>query len=158
MRPRFPRLELWELKPDGSSKESPPWLEVCLSLLSEETEQITLCFLHRLCASLQGIYFHLLQFMLIMETWCSLKKKNRIIGTGHLATIWLRSWLLTTFLSPNGVLHSAENKLNSNHEIQKKITGLEKQIHRWSQRRLLRQHLSCINCKWAQHSSVERQH
>lgn len=74
MRPRFPRLELWELDPDGSSKESPPWLEVCLSLLSEETEQITLCFLHRLCAPRQGIYFHLLQFMLIVETWCSLKK------------------------------------------------------------------------------------
>lgn len=159
MRPRFPPLELWELDPDSSSKEWPPWLEVCLSLLSKETEQITLCFLHRLCAPLQGRYFHLLQFMLVIETWCNLK--NRIIRTSHLATIWLRSWFLTTFLSPNGVLHSPQRTswtliMRSEKNREKNRTG--KQIHRWSQRQLLRRHLSCINCKWAQNSSPERQH
>lgn len=127
MRPRFPPLELWELDPDSSSKEWPPWLEVCLSFLSEETEQITLCFLHRLCAPLQGRYFHLLQFMLVIETWCNLK--NRIIRTSHLATIWLRSWFLTTFLSRNGVLHSLQRTswilIMRSEKNKEKKTGLE---------------------------------
>lgn len=121
--------------------------------------QIALCFPRCLWAPLQR-YFHLLQFMLVIKTLCNLK--NRIICyksfSHNMTRILISHHLPFSKWSPS---LPKENQLNSNHEIKKKgkkKTGLEKQIHRWCQWQLFRQHLSCINCKWAQHSSPEWQH
>lgn len=95
------------------------WLEVCLSCVSEETEQITLRFQQRLCAPLQEIY--------CSPSTSYARHRNPVkfqrwdypyeSFSHYMAAILITRHLPFPKWSPS---LPAENKLNSNHKIQRK--------------------------------------
>lgn len=98
-------LGLWRWFLRAAAKNACPWLEVCLSCVSEETEQIPLRFQHCLRAPLRGIYCSPSTSYAPRRNPLKFRRRD-YASTSHLAAIRLTSWLLATFRSPNGVLHS----------------------------------------------------
>lgn len=100
------------------------WLEVCLSCVSEETEQITLRFQQRLCAPLQEIY--------CSPSTSYARPRNPVkfqrwdypyeSFSHYMAAILITRHLPFPKWSPS---LPAENKLNSNHKIQRKGRKIE---------------------------------
>lgn len=115
----LPLSGLWEMVPESSSEECTLMTGVCLSCVSEETEQITLLFQQRLCAPLQEIY--------CSPSTSYARHRNPVkfqrwdypyeSFSHYMAAILITRHLPFPKWSPS---LPAENKLNSNHKIQRK--------------------------------------